>query len=83
MPVMLCSCKLKTENFKNYMWKYSDGLYLGDVFYLDNKKCKNDTIYVDSIPKYVIKTSKGYFGLPTELFITDIKTYKTGRYIGK
>jgi len=65
------------------MWKFSDGLYLGDILRVDVQKMKNDTIYQENKPKYFIKTSIGYFGYPTELIIKDIETGEEGRYVGK
>ncbi|GAA4069125.1 hypothetical protein GCM10022389_12890 [Flavobacterium cheonanense] len=65
------------------MWKYSGGFYLGDVLRLDFKTLKNDTIYQENKPKYIIKTSIGYFGYPTELIIKDIESGDEGRYVGK
>jgi hypothetical protein len=41
---------------------------------VDFKTLKNDTIYKENKPKYIIKTSIGYFGYPTELIIKDIET---------
>lgn len=77
------SCSVNDENLKDYMWKFSSGLYLGDVLRVDFKTLKNDTIYQKNKPKYVIKTSIGYFGYPTELIIKDIESNKEGRYVGK
>ncbi len=84
--IILClfsSCTVRDEDLKDYMWKFSGGLYLGDVLRVDFKTLENDTIYVNEKPKYFIKTSIGYFGFPTELIIKDIKSGKEGRYVGK
>jgi len=78
-----CSCSVNENNLEEYMWKYSDGLYLGDVFYFKNKMIKNDSIYQDNKPKYFIKTYIGYFGYPTEMIIKDVESAREGRYIGK
>ena len=50
---------------------------------VDFKTLKNDTIYKENKPKYIIKTSIGYFGYPTELIIKDIESGEEGRYVGK
>ena len=84
--IILCffsSCSVSDENLKDYVWKYSGGFYLGDVLRLDFKTLKNDTIYQENKPKYIIKTSIGYFGYPTELIIKDIESGDEGRYVGK
>ena len=65
------------------MWKYQDGLHLGDVFYVDIKKLKKDTLFVNYVPKYILETSKGYFGFPTKLKLTDINSKEVGVYVGK
>lgn len=80
---LFCSCSVNNEDLEDYMWKFSGGLYLGDVLRVDFKTLKNDTIYQNNQPKYFIKTSFGYFGYPTELIIKDIESGKEGRYIGK
>ena len=84
--IILCffsSCSVNDENLKDYMWKYSGGFYLGDVLRVDFKTLKNDTIYQENKAKYIIKTSIGYFGYPTELIIKDIESGEEGRYVGK
>ena len=82
LPIFL-SCNVKEEELTTYMWKYSDGLYLGDVINFTKYRLKNDTIYENGNAKYVVKTSIGYFGYPTKMKIKDIKTKEEGRYIGK
>lgn len=77
------SCSVSENDLDDYMWKYSNGLYLGDFFHFNKEIIKNDTIYQNSKAKYFIKTSIGYFGYPTELIIKDIESGKVGRYIGK
>lgn len=80
---IFCSCSVNDKDLKDYMWKFSDGLYLGDILRVDFKTMKNDTIYQENKPKYFIKTSIGYFGYPTELRIKDLETGEEGRYVGK
>ena len=84
--IILCffsSCSVNDENLKDYFWKYSDGLHLGDELIINTESLKNDTIYQENKPKYIIKTSIGYFGYPTELIIKDIESGEEGRYVGK
>ncbi len=77
------SCSVSNEDLNSYMWKYQDGLHLGDVFFIDEKNLRNDTLFVKNQPRYIIETSIGYFGFPTKLTVTDIQTNDAGVYIGK
>jgi len=83
MAIFFVSCK--NEKSINRKWKYQQGYHLGDwLDFEKNISISNDTIYQkDSALAKFSKIEPGYFGNPTKLQITDLKTKKTGIYIAK
>lgn len=82
--LFLTSC-LSDKQLKESWWKHGDGYYIGDFIHFENYDIRNDTLFLENIPKaLIIKRKVSILGFTDrELTIKDLISNETGTYYQK
>jgi hypothetical protein len=83
--VVLFSCNSNSNDLKNSMWKFYEGSHKvsGDVFSFRNLELKNDTLFYQNKPQYVVQNYNNRYFIDEFITIQSINTNEIATFIRK